>query len=98
MPLSGRTCCRSFQGDRLWCGEPVQGDRDGGGLVEPADDDGLRSEQPQSFPRKKQRHVLTSHGFESATSSFGYAVIAVSVLFERVVVMYCMCRRAIWRG
>lgn len=55
----------------------MQDIRDGGGLVEPADDDGLRSRQPRSFPREKQRKVLTSHGFESATSGFGTAVVVV---------------------
>jgi len=91
VPLSDRICCSSFQGDRLWCGEMVQGIRDGGGLVEAADDDGLRSGQPQSFPRERQRSVLTSHGFESATDNVGNAVVAVWVVFGRVTVVS-------WRG
>lgn len=65
----------------------MQGIRDGGGLVEPADDDGLRSGQRQSFPREKQRSSLTSHGFESATSNVGNAVVAVWVVFRRVTVV-----------
>ncbi len=66
----------------------MQGIRDGGGLVEPADDDGLRSRQPRSFPREKQRKVLTSHGFESATGNVGSAVVAVWVVFGRVTVVF----------